>query len=278
MSMTTSTPLRIYLVRHGETEWSLSGQYTGRTDIPLTAHGEDTARELGLRLRDIPFAHVLTSPLQRAQQTCALAGLTVVAEIDPDLAEWDNGDYEGRTPADILESRPAWNLFRDGPPRGETPAQISNRADSFIARLRELDGNVALFSHGHFGRVLAARWIGLSVGQAQHLLLNTASLSVLCYEHNLTDQPAIALWNSATHETFDPATQPRRWRRKAHEKVGDSAMEERRRREIPSEQRNQERVALLAHMKRRFRKGHSPIKKAHCFRPGWHACKKQIIS
>lgn len=231
MSMTTSTPLRIYLVRHGETEWSLSGQYTGRTDIPLTAHGEDAARELGLRLRDIPFAHVLTSPLQRAQKTCVLAGLTPVAEIDPDLAEWDNGDYEGRTPADILESRPAWNLFRDGPPRGETPAQISNRADSFIARLRELDGNVALFSHGHFGRVLAARWIGLSVGQAQHLLLNTASLSVLCYEHNLTDQPAIALWNSATHETFDPATQPRRWRRKAHEKVGDSAMEERRRRD-----------------------------------------------
>jgi probable phosphoglycerate mutase len=207
MSMTTSNPmpLRLYLIRHGETEWSRSGQYTGRTDIPLTAHGEDAARDLGRRLRDIPFAHVLTSPLQRAHQMCALAGLTPVAEIEMDLAEWDNGDYEGRTPADILGLRPGWNFFRDGPPNGETPAQISTRADRFIARLRGLDGNVALFSHGHFGRVLAARWIGLSVEQAQHLLLSTASLSVLCYEHERTDQPAIALWNSAAHETFDPA-------------------------------------------------------------------------
>ena len=204
MSMTTSTPLRLYLIRHGETAWSLSGQYTGRTDIPLTAHGEDTARELGQRLRDIPFAHVLTSPLMRAQQTCALAGLPPAPKIEPDLAEWDNGDDEGRPLDDILASRPDWNLFRDGSPHGETPAQISARADRFIARLRVLDGNVALFSHGHFGRVLAARWIGLSVEQAQHLLLDTASLSVLCYEHNRTDQPVIALWNSATHETFAP--------------------------------------------------------------------------
>jgi len=198
-------PLRLYLVRHGETEWSLSGQYTGRTDIPLTAHGEDEARELGLRIRDIPFARVLTSPLQRAQQTCALAGLIPAAEIEPDLAEWDNGDDEGRTYADILASRPGWNLFRDGSPHGETPAQISDRADRFIVRLGELDGNAALFSHGHFGRILAARWIGLSVDQAQHLLLDTASLSILCYEHDRTDQPAIALWNSAAHETFAPA-------------------------------------------------------------------------
>jgi probable phosphoglycerate mutase len=129
-----------------------------------------------------------------------LAGLDAAPEIEPDLAEWDNGDDAGRTPADILVSRPHWNLFRDGSPHGETPAQISDRADRFIARLRVLDGNVALFSHGHFGRVLAARWIGLSVDQAQHLLLDTASLSVLCYEHNRTDQPAIALWNSAEME------------------------------------------------------------------------------
>jgi len=190
-------PLRLYLVRHGETEWSLSGQYTGRTDIPLTAHGENEARELGLRIRDIPFARVLTSPLKRAQQTCALAGLVPAAEVEPDLAEWDNGDDEGRTPADILASRPGWNLFRDGSPNGETPAQISDRADRVIARVRQLEGDVALFSHGHFGRVFAARWIGLSVDQAQHLLLDTASLSVLCYEHDRTDQPAIALWNSA---------------------------------------------------------------------------------
>jgi len=157
--MTTSTPmpLRLYFIRHGETEWSLSGQYTGRTDIPLTAHGEEAARALGQHLRSTPFARVLTSPLLRARQTCELAGLGAAPEIEPDLAEWDNGDDEGRTTADILKSRPNWNLFRDGSPHGETPTQISDRADRFIARLRALDGNVALFSHSHFGRVLAAR-------------------------------------------------------------------------------------------------------------------------
>lgn len=200
--MTIPLPLHIDLIRHGETEWSLSGQYTGRTDIPLTAHGKDAARQLGLHLRDISFTQVLTSPLKRAQQTCALAGLPLAAEIAPDLPEWDNGDYEGRTPKDIHQSRPAWNLFRDGPPGGETPVQIAQRADSFIARLRALEGNVAIFSHGHFGRVLAARWIRLPVEKAQQLLLNTASLSVLCYEHNRTDQPAIALWNSAASQTY----------------------------------------------------------------------------
>jgi broad specificity phosphatase PhoE len=193
-------PLRLYLVRHGETEWSRSGQYTGRTDIPLTAHGEDEARELGLRIRDIPFARVLTSPLKRAQQTCALAGLVPASEVEPDLAEWDNGDDEGRTTADILTSRPGWNLFREGSPHGETPGQISIRADRLITRVRAWDGNIALFSHSHLGRVLAARWIGLSVEQAQHLLLDTASLSILCYEHDRIDQPAIALWNSAAME------------------------------------------------------------------------------
>lgn len=193
-------PLRLYLVRHGETAWSRSGQYTGRANIPLTTHGEDAARKVGLRLRDIHFSYVLTSPLQRAQQTSALAGLGPTPEIEPDSAEWDNGDDEGRTPADIFQSRPGWNLFRDGAPNGESPTQISNRADRFIARLRLLNGNVALFSHGHFGRVLGARWIGLHVGQAQHFLLGTASLSVLCYEHDRTDQPAIALWNSVESE------------------------------------------------------------------------------
>ncbi len=191
--MKTSSPVRLYLIRHGETEWSLSSQYTGRADIPLTAHGEDAVRKVGLCLRATLFAHVLTSPLQRARQTCRLAGLGPIPEIEPDLAEWDNGDDEGRTPADILESRPGWNLFWDGSPHGETPAQISARADRIIARLRALDGNIALFSHGHFGRVLAARWIGLSIEQAQHFLLDTASLSILCYEHNLTNQPALAL-------------------------------------------------------------------------------------
>lgn len=196
-----TSPLRLYLIRHGETAWSLSGQYTGRADIPLTVHGEDAARDVGMRLRDTPFSHVLTSPLQRAQQTCALAGLGTVPTIEADLAEWDNGDDEGRTSAEILTARSGWNLFRDGSPHGETPAQISGRADRLIARLRTLDGNVALFSHGHFGRVLVARWIGLPVAQAQHFLLDTAAVSILSYEHNRTDQPAIALWNSA-HEAF----------------------------------------------------------------------------
>lgn len=202
-------PLRLYLIRHGETEWSRSGRYTGSTDIALTAQGEEEARDVGQRLRGIPFAHVLTSPLQRAQQTCALAALAGTPEIEPDLAEWDNGDDEGRTPADILASRPDWNLFRDGSPNGETPDQIGARADRLIVRLRALDGNVALFSHGHFGRVLAARWIGLAVEQAQPFLLHTASLSILCYAHGRTDQPAIELWNaSPAHAPADSTPEP----------------------------------------------------------------------
>ena len=150
--------LHLYLIRHGETEWALSGQHTGRTDIPLTANGEDEARELGRHLRDIRFAHVLTSPLKRARQTCELVGLDKVAEIEPDLAEWDYGDYEGKRSVDIRKGRPDWNVFRDGCPHGEMPAQVSERADRLIARLRTLDGKVALFSHGQFGGVLAARW------------------------------------------------------------------------------------------------------------------------
>ena len=189
---------RLYLIRHGETEWSLSNQHTGRTDIPLTARGEERARELGQRLRNIQFGRVLTSPRQRARRTCELAGLDAEAEIEPDLTEWDYGDYEGQRSADIRIQRPDWNLFRDGCPRGETPAQISDRADRLIARLRVLDGKVALFSHGHFGRVLAARWIGLPVGEAQRFLLETASLSILDHEHNYVELPVIALWNAGS--------------------------------------------------------------------------------
>lgn len=188
---------RVYLIRHGETEWSRSSQHTGLTDIPLTAHGENQAQELGKRLRDILFARVFTSPRQRARRTCELAGFASVAETEPDLAEWNYGDYEGQRSVDILKGRPDWNLFRDGCPCGESPAQVSDRADRFIARLRVLEGNVALFSHGHFGRALAARWIGSPVSQAQHLLLCTASISILGYEHNHADEPVIALWNAA---------------------------------------------------------------------------------
>ena len=203
-----AAPLRLYLFRHGETAWSLSGQYTGRTDISLTPRGEDAARALGTRIRDIPFARVLTSPLQRARQTCELARLATPPEVEPELTEWDHGDDEGRFPADVLKAQPGWNLFRDGAPHGETPGQVAERADRVLARLRMMTGNIALFSHGHFGRVLAARWIGLDVGHAQHLLLDTASVSVLCYDHDLRDAPAIALWNSAAHHPFDSHLHP----------------------------------------------------------------------
>ena len=191
---------RLYLMRHGETAWSLSGQHTGRTDIPLTEQGEQDARKLAERLRTVKFSRVFTSPLQRARRTCELAGLGEVAEIEPNLSEWDYGDYEGQRPADIRKARPDWNVFRDGCPGGESPAQVSERADRAIAGLRTLEGNIAIFSHGHFGRVLGVRWIELQVRQAQHLLLSTASISILGYEHNVTEVPAIVLWNAVSKE------------------------------------------------------------------------------
>ena len=191
---------RIYLLRHGETAWSLSGQHTGRTDLPLTAQGERDALGLTERLRAVKFSRVFTSPLMRARRTCELAGLGTVAEIEPDAVEWDYGDYEGQRPADIRVGRLDWNIFRDGCPRGESPTEVSQRADRLIAKLRSLERNIAIFSHGQFGRVLGARWIGLPAMQAQHLLLSTASLSILGYGHNLVDEPAIALWNSGAVE------------------------------------------------------------------------------
>jgi broad specificity phosphatase PhoE len=207
MSMTTSIPtlLRLYLIRHGETEWALTSRHTGLTDIPLTANGEDESRELGKHLRDIQFAHVLTSPLKRARQTCELVGLDKVLEIEPDLAEWDYGDYEGKRSEDIRKGRPDWNVFRDGCPHGETPAQVSERADQLIARLRTLDGKVALFSHGQFGGVLAARWIGLPLAQARHFPLGTASLSIFSFNPHHPEVPVIALWNAAAHDIFNTA-------------------------------------------------------------------------
>jgi len=192
--------LHLFLIRHGETEWSLSGQHTGRTDIALTEHGEEEARRLGIRIKDIDFKSVFVSPLKRAKRTCELAGLIQLPQSEFGLIEWDYGDYEGRTTADIRTTRPDWNLFRDGCPKGELPLQISGRVDRLVASLRNLDGNVALFTHGHLGRALAARWIGLSVHFAQHFLLNTASLSILSYEHHQQDQPAILLWNSTSGE------------------------------------------------------------------------------
>ncbi|MFY8199542.1 MAG: histidine phosphatase family protein [Pirellula staleyi] len=161
--------LRLYLMRHGETAWSLSGKHTGRADIPLTQNGKAEAQELGERIRSINFTRVFSSPLRRARQTCELAGLSESELIDGELTEWDNGDYEGKTHAEISAMRPSWNLFRDGCPNGEMPADISARADRLVARFCELDGNIAVFAHSHLGRVLAARWIGLSVMHAQNI-------------------------------------------------------------------------------------------------------------
>jgi len=203
MKTSTSNSLRLYLIRHGETEWSQSGRHTGRTDIPLTANGENEARELGKLLLDIPFAYVLTSPLKRALQTCELAGLDKVPEIEPDLTEWDYGDYEGQRSADIRKQRPDWNIYRDGCPRGEMPTQVSARVDRLIARLRKLDGNIALFSHGQLGSVLAARWIGLAVFEAQHFMLGTASHSIFSFDPHHPAVPVIALWNAVSQKIFN---------------------------------------------------------------------------
>lgn len=195
MSVATREPLRLYVIRHGETEWSLSGQHTGRTDIPLTANGEGRARNLGKALRGIPFAQVFTSPLQRASRTCELVALEPPPQVDPDLAEWDYGDYEGRRTPDIRRDQADWNIYRDGSPHGETPAQVVARADRLIARLRALHGKVALFSHGQFSGALAVRWIGLPLVEAEHFELGTASFAILGYAAHHPDVSVIAQWN-----------------------------------------------------------------------------------
>ena len=186
----------IHLARHGETAWSLSGQHTGRTDLPLTDRGERQARALGERLRGAHFVKVLTSPSQRARRTAELAGFSSAAEIDPDLAEWDYGQYEGRRTADILAERPGWFLFRDGAPGGETPDQVAARADRVVQRIRAVQGDIAVFSSAHILRVLAVRWLGLEAAAGRYFLLGTSSLSILGYEHNLAE-PAVRLWNEA---------------------------------------------------------------------------------
>src|SRR5271157_904349 len=193
----------IYLARHGETAWTLSGQHTGLTDLPLTPAGERNARQLEQRLKGLRFAAVFTSPLQRASRTCELAGFGSVAKVDPDLVEWNYGLYEGRLSAEILAERPDWQLFRDGCPGGESPAQIGARADRVVERIRTLQADVLLFSSGHFLRVLAARWLGLDPAGGRYLLLSTASLSVLGYERDLS-QPVIRLWNDDHHVTEEP--------------------------------------------------------------------------
>ena len=188
----------VYLARHGETAWTLTGQHTGLTDLPLTERGELNARRLGERLRGISFAKVFTSPLRRAMRTCELAGFGAVAETDRDLVEWNYGQYEGRRTVDILRERPDWELFRDGCPGGESPLEIAARADRVVKRVRAVAANVLLFSSAHFLRVLATRWIGIEPINGRFLVLSTASLSVLGYENSLS-QPAIRLWNDTEH-------------------------------------------------------------------------------
>ena len=188
----------IYLARHGETAWSLTGQHTGRTDLPLTERGERNARRLGERLAGLAFSVVCTSPSQRAAHTCELAGFGAAAEKDTNLVEWDYGDYEGLRTAEIHATRPDWQLFRDGCPGGETPGQVGGRADGAVTRLRGIAGDVLVFSSGHFLRVLAARWLGLEPAAGRFFMLRTASLSALGYENTLF-QPAIQFWDDTRH-------------------------------------------------------------------------------
>ncbi|MDM9623736.1 histidine phosphatase family protein [Rhizobium sp. S96] len=184
----------IHLVRHGETEWSLSGRHTGRSDIPLTANGEEAARKLAARLEGLSVSAVWSSPSQRARNTCRLAGYDTDAVIKPDLAEWDYGAYEGITTKEILAGRPGWQLFRDGCPNGETVADVGARADKIIAELRQANAPILIFSSSHFLRVLAARWLGLPAQDGSRFILDTTSISILGYEHDLTE-PVIRRWN-----------------------------------------------------------------------------------
>jgi broad specificity phosphatase PhoE len=188
----------LYLARHGETAWSLTGQHTGLTDLPLTKRGEQNARALGERLRGMNFGKIFTSPLQRATRTCELAGFGAMAEVDANLLEWDYGQYEGLTTAQIRAGRPDWQLFRDGCPGGESPEQVAARADCVLGRVRALGTHVLFFSSGHFLRVLSARWLALGAAAGKYFLLSTASLSVLGYENNLSE-PVIQLWNDTQH-------------------------------------------------------------------------------
>lgn len=187
----------IYLARHGETEWAKAGRHTGRSDIPLTEKGEADAKRIGSRLAGIAFAHVLTSPLGRARRTAELAGFAPT--VEPGLLEWDYGEYEGLTTKEIRERRPEWDLFRDGCPGGESVQAIADRADQMAGRLKGLSGNVLVFAHGHILRVLAARWVRQPIEVGRALLLSTATVSILGFDHHAMEEAAIRLWNDDRH-------------------------------------------------------------------------------
>ena len=188
----------LYLARHGETAWSVTGQHTGLTDLPLTGRGERNSQRLGKRLAGISFAKVFTSPLQRAARTCELAGFGARAEADPNLLEWNYGEYEGLRTAEIRASNPEWELFRDGCPNGESPEEVGVRANLIVHRVRALEGNVLIFSSGHFLRVLAACWLGLDPCAGRFFMLKTASVSALGYEQSRS-WPVMRFWNDTRH-------------------------------------------------------------------------------
>ena len=186
---------RLFLARHGDTAWTDSGQHTGRTDLALNEAGEARARQIGEKLRRYQFASVFTSPLQRASKTCELAGFGDVAQVDPDLVEWDYGRFEGMRTRDILKERPDWELYRDGCPGGESPGDVAARADRFIARVLRIEGDVVAFSSGHIIRMIAARWLGLPPDAGRFFYCRPASVGVLSFEHKNRDEPIIGLWN-----------------------------------------------------------------------------------
>lgn len=185
----------VHLIRHGETEWSLAGRHTGKTDLPLTAAGELEARNVGARLRETPFSHVFSSPRNRALRTATLSELLMTPVIDDDLREWDYGEFEGLRSSEILARQPQWNVFRDGCPGGESPEQVTERADRVVTLLRSLSGEIAVFSHGHFLRALAVRWVELPIATARRFYLSTGSISLLGYEHDRRDEPVVQGWN-----------------------------------------------------------------------------------
>jgi broad specificity phosphatase PhoE len=192
--MATQLP-KLFLARHGDTAWTDSHQHTGRTDLPLNERGEEHARQLGERLRGFTFAGVFTSPLRRASKTCELAGFGAKPEVDPDLIEWDYGRFEGQRTSDVLKEWPGWELYRDGCPGGESPEDVAMRADRFIARVHNINGDVLAFSSGHIIRMIAARWAGLTPAAGRVFFCRPASVGVLGFERESRDQPIIRLWN-----------------------------------------------------------------------------------